>query len=300
MAKPVTKLRAVRAIAATSRKPEAETSAKILLFDIETAPNVSYVWGHYEQNVIAHQEEWYMLSFAYKWLGDKDVTVKSLPDYRGYKPNTPCDQLLVQDLWKLFDEADIIIAHNGDAFDIKKANTRFIYHGLTPPTPSKTVDTLKLAKKYFAFNSNRLDDLGNRLGVGRKMPNAGFSLWKGCMSGNSSDWDVMCRYNKQDVTLLEKVYFKLRSWHGTRHPDVSVLAGHKGCPVCGETEATKRGFSYTATTQAQRYQCTDCGSYYLGSRTKNTGPAIVAPIRPVRRPIAGKRRAKKVTKRRVA
>jgi hypothetical protein len=43
------------------------------------------------------------------------------------------------------DEADIICAHNGDAFDIKKINSRLITNGFKPPSPFKTIDTLKAA-----------------------------------------------------------------------------------------------------------------------------------------------------------
>lgn len=245
-----------------------ETAPRILLVDLETAPNISYVWGHYEQNVIAHVQEGYLLSFAYKWLDEPDVHVKSLPEYKGYKPNTPCDKGLTQDLWKLFDEADIVIGHNGDAFDIKKANTRFIFHGLCPPSDYRTIDTLKLAKKYFKYNSNKLDDLGRFLGVGRKVVHTGFSLWLGCLNGDKESWAKMCQYNKQDVALLERVYMKLRPWHTQRHPNVSTMMGRKGCPVCGSIQAQKRGYSYTNLMKAQRYQCKDCKGYYLGNRTK--------------------------------
>lgn len=241
---------------------------RVLVFDIETSPNISYVWGQYDQNVIAHVQESYLLSVAYKWLGDADVQVMSLPDYRGYKPNTPCDKGLAKDLWKLFDEADVIVAHNGDAFDIKKANTRFIYHGFDPPSDYRTVDTLKLAKRFFRFNSNKLDDLGNYLGIGRKVPHTGFSLWLGCLNGDRGSWDLMCKYNMGDVELLENVYFKLRTWYGAKHPNLATMAGKVGCPVCKSEQSQKRGFSYTNLMKVQRLQCKSCNTYYQGSRSK--------------------------------
>lgn len=240
---------------------------RILLFDLETSPNISYVWGHYDQNVIAHVQESYLLSVAYKWLGDDKVYVKSLPEYKGYKPNTDCDKELCKDLWALFNEADIVIAHNGDQFDIKKANTRFVRNGLGPYADFRSIDTLKLARKYFRFNSNKLDDLGNFLGVGRKISHSGFSLWKGCLDGDKASWKTMCAYNQQDVALLERVYLSLRSW-AKNHPDVSTLRGVKGCPFCGSPDAQKRGFAYTNTLRAQRYQCKSCKAYYQGSRSK--------------------------------
>lgn len=246
---------------------------KILLFDIETAPNLSYVWGQYEQNVLGHQQESYLLSFAYKWLGDKTVTCRSLPDYKKYKPGDTDDKGLVKDLWNLLDQADIIIAHNGDAFDLLKANTRFIYHGMEPPQFYRTVDTLKIARKQFKFNSNKLDDLGNFLGVGRKLKHTGISLWFGCMAGDKSSWDTMCKYNKQDVELLERVYLKLRSW-APRHPSLNVYLGRtEGCTKCGSSNTTKRGYAYTDVSRAQRYQCKDCKGYSTGKWERVTAAA---------------------------
>ena len=43
-----------------------EKTPKILLIDIETAPNLGYIWGKYEQNVIDYKTEWYLLSFCAK------------------------------------------------------------------------------------------------------------------------------------------------------------------------------------------------------------------------------------------
>lgn len=253
---------------------QVSTSPRILLFDIETAPNLSWVWGQYEQNVLAHEQESYMLSFAYKWLGDKTTTVRSLPDYRKYKPGDVNDKDLVQDLWNLIDQADIVIGHNVDAFDVKKANTRFIYHGMEPPQFYRTVDTLKIARKQFKFNSNKLDDLGKFLGVGRKVKHTGISLWFGCMSGDASSWDLMKRYNKQDVELLERVYLKLRTW-APRHPNLNVFFGRtEGCSKCSGTNVTKRGFAYTDVSRAQRYQCKDCRSYSTGKWERAATPAL--------------------------
>lgn len=240
---------------------------KILLFDIETAPIVSYTWGLWEQNVVDVKREWYMLSFAYKWLGDTKVTVKSLPMYRGYSKDKENDKALVQDLWRLFDEADVIIGHNGDAFDIKKTNARFVIHGMKPPSPYKTIDTKKVAKKYFKFDSNSLNNLGKYLGLGEKIDTGGFELWLGCMSGDMKAWAKMCRYNRQDVILLEKVYLRLRNWINN-HPRTSDSPISEVCPNCGGNHLQKRGFLLNKTTKLQRWQCQDCASWHSTSIKK--------------------------------
>lgn len=241
---------------------------KVLLYDIETMANLAYVWGKYEQDVVAYEKEWYMLTFAYKWLEEDRTYVKSLPDYKTWKKDRQNDKELIEDLWKLFDEADIVIAHNGNSFDQKKSNARFIFHGLPPPSPYKQIDTKLVAKRYFNFNSNKLDDLGNYLGIGRKINTGGFDLWLGCASGDKTSWKKMCDYNKQDVVLLEEVYLKLRGWDN-QHPSVSRISGTKtNCPNCDSDKYKKRGFNYTKVNTYQSYQCCACGRRYQGGLIK--------------------------------
>jgi DNA polymerase elongation subunit (family B)/predicted RNA-binding Zn-ribbon protein involved in translation (DUF1610 family) len=236
---------------------------KILYFDIETMANLAWVWGKWEQNVIDFEREWYMISFAYKWNDGKTMAY-SLPNFKTYKKDSTNDKELVTKLWELFNEAEIIIAHNGDSFDIKKSNARFLVHGLAPVSGYKTIDTKKVAKKYFQFNSNKLDDLGNLLGLGRKVDTGGFELWKGCLADNKKSWDKMVKYNKQDVDLLYKVYQKLKGWM-VNHPNVNLYTDSEGkCPVCGSSNLIKRGYGYTKTGKYQRYQCKDCGAWSRG------------------------------------
>ena len=246
------------------------TDATIMYLDIETAPSLGWVWGKWETNVIDFKSDWYVLSYAYKFAGQDKVTSVGLDDFAAYKRDKEDDKQLIKSLWKLIDKADIIIAHNGDGFDLPKINTRFLTHGLKPPTPYKTVDTLKIARKVFKFDSNKLDDLGRYLGVGRKLPHTGFHLWKGCMSGDPAAWKLMKEYNGHDVELLEDVYEIMRPWH-TGHPNVNKFSANLACPKCGNTNVQRRGFSYTLLSRKQRFQCTganSCGAWYEGSAKK--------------------------------
>lgn len=247
---------------------------KILFYDIETAPILGYTWGKYEQNVLGIKQEWYMLSFSAKWQGGKTI-VKALPDYQLYKKEPHNDRPLVRDLWELFDEADIVIGHNSNKFDNRKSNARFIAHGLTPPAPYKTVDTLKIARQYFNFTSNRLDDLGKVLGVGRKVKTGGFDLWLKCLAGDSKAWALMKKYNKQDVVLLEEVYLKLRPW-ANNHPNLANFTGTAVCPKCGSSQIQFRGYSLTQVAKYRRFQCTKCGGW--GKMTQSIGKTNLTSI----------------------
>lgn len=231
---------------------------KILLFDIETAPNLAYVWGKYEQDVIAFKEEWHLLSFAYKWLGEPSVHCITMQGQKN-------DKQLATKLRDLFNEADVVIAHNGDAFDIKKARARFAAHNLKPPSTFSTVDTLKVARKLFNLNSCKLNDLGLYFKLGEKVKHTGFDLWLGCLRNDRASWKLLEKYNKQDVTLLEKVYNKLLPWM-ERHPNVALLEGRKGCPKCGSVNVVKDGVRANSVALQQQWKCKDCHGYYLTRR----------------------------------
>jgi uncharacterized protein YprB with RNaseH-like and TPR domain len=255
--------------ALTSGDFEVKTrKVKRLYFDIETSMIRGRVWNPWKTNLVWLDKDWHILSFAAK-MGDGKVIVKGLCDYEGYDPDTRDDKALVADLAKLFEEADIIIGHNGDKFDIRKVHTRMIIHGMPPPPPTKTVDTLKVARK-FGFTYNRLGELGKALGLGEKEETGGLKTWDGCESGDPKAWRAMKKYNKQDVVLLEKIYLKFLPWI-TNHPNVAVMKDiEDGCKACGGTSLTKRGYGFTSTGKAQRYRCNDCGHYQRGPFRKTT------------------------------
>lgn len=226
---------------------------KILLYDIETSPNVAYVWGHWEQNVLAYKEQWQMLSFAWKWLGEKEIHYDCVP--RSLK-----EKGLVKRLGRLIAKADVVIAHNGDTFDIKKVRTRLLYHKLPMLPPVASVDTLKVARKYFAFNSNKLNDLAQFLGLGEKVKHEGIDFWLDYIRGDTRARALMEKYNKQDVNLLEKVYLRMLPAI-ENHPR---MANHGQCLYCGGKRVQSRGLVRTARKVYRRLQCQDCLKWFRG------------------------------------
>lgn len=236
---------------------------KILILDIETAPDVVYTWGVYQANAIAVKENWYVLSFAAKWLGEKKGIVKGLIDYPGYKGGNSTEEQLLDDLWDLLDEADVVVAHNGASFDLKKINARLIDHDFAPYSPVKVVDTKRDLKKVACFSSNRLNWLCKQFKLGQKtMEHHDFALWQGCMAGDKASWKVMKEYNLHDVTLLEGLYRKLSPW--IPQPDYS--AGKIQCPKpdCQSTKFISKGRVLAYTRIYQSFQCSDCGARFRG------------------------------------
>lgn len=239
-----------------------DLAPRVMFVDIETAPHLIYAWDTYETNAITVVKEGYILSFAYQWEGEKTV-VKALPDYLSYKENKSDDKALVKDLWHRLCEADVIIAHNGDRFDLRKINARFIKHGLKPPAPYKTIDTLKIARNVAAFPSNKLDNLSKHLGIGRKLPHTGFNLWEGCMRGDEKSWRVMKKYNAHDVFLLREVYLKLRPY-AKSHPDMRLYDRKDGCPRCRSDKIQRRGKRFANARVYRQYFCRNCGHWFSG------------------------------------
>lgn len=237
---------------------------KILLFDLETSPLVGYVWGKYDQTVPEFVRDWHILSFSYKWLG-KPVKAHALPDFRLYKKDRHNDRELVKKLWELIDEADVLVAHNGIDFDIKRANARFSFHGLKPPAPYKVVDTLKILRKNFSFTSNKLDDVSKQLGFGAKLKHEGIGLWIKCLDGDRKSWRKMVQYNKRDVVLLEKLYLYLLPWI-SNHPNQNLYSEGSVCPKCASPKLHARGYVRTLAGVFRKFQCQKCGGWSRGKQ----------------------------------
>jgi uncharacterized protein YprB with RNaseH-like and TPR domain len=236
-------------------------SPKLLFLDIETAPLQAFVWGTWDQNVALNQikKDWHVLSWAAKWQGSNEMLYM---DQSKAKDITN-DKNILKGIWKLIDEADIIVTQNGKSFDIKKLNARFVINGFKPPSSFKHIDTLRLAKKYFGFTSNKLEYLSNKLNLKYKKLKhnefSGFELWLECLLGNPKAWKTMEKYNKFDVLALEELYNKLVAWDGNA---VNFSLYHDKGTVCscGSTQFRKNGFFYSATGKYQRYYCVKCGA----------------------------------------
>jgi len=246
-----------------SKKIFKPNGPKILLFDIETAPIIAHVWGLWENNVGLNQivEDWHVLSWSAKWLGD--LPSKTMyADQRG-KTNIQDDHDLLQGIWDLLDEADIVITQNGVHFDKKKLNARFIMNDFQPPSSYKHIDTKLLASKHFGFTSNKLEYMTDKLCVKyKKLKHTkfpGHEMWTECLKGNIAAWREMEKYNKYDVLALEELYTKLIPWDSGINFNLYHDNESNECK-CGSTAFIKNGFYYTNVAKYQRYKCKGCGA----------------------------------------
>lgn len=238
---------------------------KILIFDLETAPMQAYVWGRWKQNIALNQtiSEWFIICWSAKWLFSSEIMGDVLTSEEALNED---DSRIVKSLWELINEADIVVAHNGNKADIPWMNTRFILNNFTPTKPYFSIDTCLVARKQFNFSSNRLDALATYFNLSNNKLDTDFTLWRDCLKGNKEALHYMLEYNKMDVKVLEEVYLKLRPWI-KNHPNISnILSSKHSCPYCGQEELKEiQGKSYfTNVNEYKLYRCNHCGGISRG------------------------------------
>jgi predicted RNA-binding Zn-ribbon protein involved in translation (DUF1610 family) len=237
---------------------------RTILWDLETSPLIVPVWGLWENNIDHTNilEETNILCVCWKELGRPAIGSLSVaPD------NPRDDKSLCRQIRDNLAEADVLVAHNGNDFDLKVLNARLVHHGIKPLPQISLIDTKLVAKSKFRFTSNRLDYLGAYLGLGRKKKTS-FKLWLDVLNGNRKALDYMIKYCKQDIKLLEKVYLKLRPFM-TNHPN-QRLFGRGECPKCGKGPLYVVKHRMTRTALKTQYQCKACGGYSTGQIIKET------------------------------
>ena len=208
---------------------------KRLFYDIETSYNIVKAWRigfNINLNMEDIIQERAIITIAYKWEGEEDVTVLSW--------DKGCDKKIIEDFIKVMAEADELVGHNLDRYDTKFIMARALKHNISVLPKYQSTDTLKLAKKHFMLNSNKLDYIAQYLGIGHKTKHRGMSMWDDIILRNDSKaLDEMIEYNIQDVHLTEQVYHKLMEYSLPKVNHTSKQTGvTHSCPECGSTKAT--------------------------------------------------------------
>lgn len=231
---------------------------KLLEFDCETAPNLVYAWGLWDQNIAINRvvEPGYTLCFAARWRGEKEIIFRSCRD----------DDMLTT-AHALFDQADAVIHYNGVKFDMPVMNREFLMNKMMPPAPYKNIDLYRVVRQKFKFESNKLDYVSQQLGLGAKLEHKGMELWRDCMAGDAKAWLLMKKYNIQDVKLLGPLYERLLPWID-QHPNFALYLDEDklACPNCGSSKVQRRGYQKSRTQIYRRYACQKCGRWSQGNK----------------------------------
>lgn len=244
---------------------------KILVLDIETSAIMSEHFGLFKQNIGLNQiaRDWSVLSWAAKWMHEDEIMYMDIRDqFDGSADSVlkqPDDSEMLEVMWGLLDEADILVGQNNVRFDNKKLNARFIQNGMQPYSPVKNIDTLLIAKKHFGFTSNKLAYMTDKLCTKYKKLDhgkfAGMELWLECIRGNPEAWDEMEEYNKYDVLSLEELVIKLAPWSNSI-PNLDLYHDTKeNLCFCGNVEWEHTGYAYTGLSKFNTLKCTSCGHH---------------------------------------
>lgn len=261
-------------------------SPKVLVFDIETLPIIGTFWGTGKQ-YIGHDnilEDWVVLSWSAKSLFDshtigdiltQDEIKRRLATVIDPNPDPHnADLRIIKRMWKLLDEADVVIHQNGKKFDMRKLNARFIHYGLPPYQPVHQIDTLEASRAAFGTSSHKLDYMTKFLSLERKRP-TDYDLWIGSMYGNPKSLQEMYDYGINDTVILEDYYARIRAWI-PNHPNFSAYTNtyveatdEVSCPVCRHVihESLITGTYKTPVgNEYDSFRCPHCGT--IGRRSK--------------------------------
>lgn len=245
---------------------------RILFLDIETLPNILTSWGlKIHSGYISHDnilQERTILCAAWKWAGVKRVRSIAVRPGSGGRADEE-DRRILKRLSHELSLADAVVTHNGDNFDMKWIRARLVILGMPPHKPVIQIDTKKIAKAHFYFNSNRLDYLGKAMKLGAKIKTE-FDLWLDCLTHRDvrtrrKALRKMIAYNKQDVILLEKIFNKMRPFvvaklnRAQMQEDEDVAS--RTCPTCGEDKLIVKGVRYSRTTKRRELRCSACGAW---------------------------------------
>lgn len=258
------------------RIADSVTGARVLVYDIETRPMCSFHWGARQQDISPVQvlDGGGVLCWAARWLDRKQVMFAS-DHHDGH-------DVMVEQLWRLIDEADIVIGYNQVSFDDKRMAVEYRRSGLPVPSPVRSVDLLKAVRQRFGFPINKLQHVATELGLGGKLAHTGWDLWRRCITddngapylgpvpqggGDPTAWTTMRRYCKRDVNLTADVYHELRDGGWIKnHPHMGLFTGDlDNCPTCGgglEPEGT----TTTPTATFALWRCVDCRGLCRGVR----------------------------------
>lgn len=235
---------------------------RLLAWDLENSPMLSYHWGRWNQNIRPDQtiEESRVLCFGAKWLDTGKYVFKSEYDHGREE--------MLQTIWDLLNEADGAVSWNGKTFDTRKINREFWLEKMPEPSPYVEVDLMRVAKRKFQFSSNKLDSVAKEAGVGEKVIHEGFTLWPKVMNGDPAARRLFKKYQRQDVELLVKLYDRFQPWiPASMHPNAALVDGLPfGCPKCSSQHLQRRGFKATSAGVYQQYQCQNCGGWSRGAR----------------------------------
>ena len=212
-----------------------------------------------------------ILCFGYKWLGQKKVYCPAISDYPEFNKNPAAEEPLLRDIYKVIEQADMVITYYGTGYDFKFLTAKFMEYGIGiwPNVPH--VDLYYTVKRNFAISRKSLQNVGYYLKLSNEKSGVEGRIWRNAQAGHRDAITWIIKHCRADVLLLEEAYLKLRPLI-RRHPKVS---GNVDCPVCGGTHIQRRGHEMNRLQGRKiRMSCVGCGHWFT------LPEAILPPSKP--------------------
>lgn len=236
---------------------------KILIYDIETTRVKAWVWWSGKQFVSGDSliDEPKIITIAYKWLGEDDITVLTWDEKSS-------DKQLLEKFLKVYNSADMVIGQNNDRFDNRWVNARAMKYGLDVNTFVRSFDIMRETKRLFRLPSYSMKYITNYLGIQTKLEHEGIKMWEKIQTGTPEEQkeylQKMVEYNRQDIVATEDMYLTLRKYMGHK-THFGVLNGQERftCPNCGGKNVSLDKTTVTPAGTVQRVmKCSDDGVVY--------------------------------------
>jgi predicted RNA-binding Zn-ribbon protein involved in translation (DUF1610 family) len=235
---------------------------KILVYDIERMKGSAEVefWSLSDfKNRRIHADDvasWpRTICVAWRFLGDKRTQFASEWDDGA--------EGMHRKVWDAFDKADITVGHNSKSFDEKHLNTGWRDLGMTPPSPTKAIDTLASARARFGDESKTLDALCQRIGLTGKTDRYDLEVARAACAGDKAAQRKIRAYNVGDIDATEALYVTLLPWIKA-HPHVAPVAGttEAMCPRCTSTSIRRNGTWTVYVNTYAAFTCDECGGHW--------------------------------------
>lgn len=243
---------------------------KVLIYDVELSKGIYYAFPSFKPvrlNISDKIQGQFMLSAAWRWWGEEEITMVSvLDDKRRFRRDHSDDYHVVKELHKVFSEADIVVGHHVDGFDTKHLAFLSYIHDLPPLPTVHSIDTLKQARRRFKNDSLSMDEITKRRSLTHKtdVPNKN-KVWNDATSGCPIAIQTIADYNIEDIHVQTEMFEDMLPWMASI-PSLHLAEGrdnvNRVCQACGETEDLNwNGYSYnkTRTTKYRRFRCKSCG-----------------------------------------
>lgn len=275
-------------------RPHVEKMMKKTVFlDIETSllqfygfrtgmqrPNIdSLVEGHDTTRLLtAAWGTWWDL---YNKGADGVVSVGNHHRKGQFKKDPLNDEYVLGKLWKVLDEAEVVVAHNA-AFDAGWIEGRFMDMGWKKPSKYYVYCTFRTLQGMNS-TSKKLDYLSQKLIGTEKVSHDGLPLWIGCSNGDLESFVKMEEYNIGDIyDTLYQVYMRT-ALYVNRYKCIDLAGDGLYCTVTGDT-LTKMDELYKNRNTAllyTQYENEKYGFIYrdrYNVRSKKAGLGLITPL----------------------